>query len=585
MKRTGLLLSGCAAVCLLVQQVCAQNPPTAAGWPEVAPEARLWNTYPLDQVVHKAWVAPERQLQGLRIVAPIGGTGTAQVVATQRGGVKALAASVKAPEGWPADSVIVRFQTLADDKVPQWQWGPGQAMRRVKLPDGANERLPSYLPVLAEKAPAAPVVPIRVIARVPRDAKAGVATATLSISIDGRREDLAVDIECGPFVMPRPRDARVHVDIYQSPEAVARMYKVPLWSKEHWTLVEQSVRLIGEYPSHVLWVPLIAGKGNLASGAIQDHLQESMLRYNREGDDWKVDASRLETYLDMYAKHVGEPASLMCFAWGSSATDVHARRGTEGDLAKVSFPVTGFDGQPIIVKGFTPDAKALYAAAFTAVRKAVDRQKWKQECVHIGLAMDTIPSKFYVDFLKEPSGNAPWVKHAHDQQRDFYGVKVAYASTARSQADWDGPFYKNPRIVVDYPYDEGPSSGLLRCYSAVNTSLRGRMRGISGPLADFWTGTLWVGGQPTMMSYGQYIFYPGPKGAEHSTQSLILLEAAQAAEAAWRCAAAGDTTADAWLRWGAGSTTRGDWIGQERAMKPERLPDLQAALFKAANGK
>ena len=195
-----------------------------------------------------------------------------------------------------------------------------------------------------------------------------------------------------------------------------------------------------------------------------------------------------------------------------------------------------------------------------------------------------------MNFLKEPSGNAPWVKHAHDQSRDFYGIPVGYCATARGQADWDGTFFTNPRQIVNYPYGEGPNTGLIRLYATVPSQLNHRMHGMAAPLADFWTGALWIGGQPTMQNYGQYIFQPGKTGAEHAVPSLILAQAGQAAEAAYRLDKAGDPgkQAAALLGWSGGENNWGkrfDWAGQAASMKPERVADLELALFNAAAGK
>ena len=345
-----------------------------AAWPNVATGARLWNTHPLDQVTFRAWDGPAKAVGAVRIVAPIGGLGTGQLVATQGGGVKGLTVSVKPPAGWPADSVTARFQTLADERVKAWQWGPG-----------------SYLPLLTDTAPSNPVVPIRVVARVPRTAKPGDATATLSVSLGGKTQAVPVRIQVGAFTVPKPGAWLYHLDIYQSPEAVARQYGHALWSDPHWTSIEQSLRLIGDYGNHVAWVPLaiISDFGPMTT--------ETMMRFQRDGKGgWTADASRVDRYLELYAKHNGEPTSLCAFVWGGSRTDIWMaskyimKLGREPDPAieKVSFEVTGIDGTRIKVDQFSPDAKALYTCMFTALRASVTKRGWKQSCVNLGLAMD-----------------------------------------------------------------------------------------------------------------------------------------------------------------------------------------------------
>lgn len=536
-------------------------------WPAVAPVGHLWNTYPMDQVTYKPWTGEPAPLVPVRIVAPLGGIGTGQVVATQAGGVKSLRIAISPPAGWPAGSVTARFQALADDSTPQWKWGI------------------RYLPRLTDQAPANPIVPIRIIVQVPRTAAPGTVETALTVTLNGAKSVIPVRIEAGPFVIPQPGQWASRMDIYQSPDGVAQRYKVPLWSKEHWTLVDASLTLVGQYGSRVVWIPAV-------TNGINDCVRESMLRYQRNGNGWRVDASRMDAYLDLFAKRCGEPDSIVVYAWGTlaPATDVHALRGTEAGLANTVAVVTGTDGKPITVKGFTAERKALYKAAFDAVRASVTRRKWKQEAVRIGIAMDPVPSRFFVDFLKEPSGNAPWVKQAHDPAQDFHGVPVAYNATFRGSSGWDGPFWSNPRLIVHWPYDCGPSNGLGRLYGAVGWSFSKGMRGMACPMADFWNGYLWVGGQGTMNNYGQYIFQPGPRGAEHSLPSLVLLQAAQAGEAAFRIARAGGSEAADWIAF-SGSETSAKWgarwdiADQERVMRLDRAPDLEAALFKAAAGK
>lgn len=546
------------AILCLASPASAQ-PKSALTFPKVAPEPRLINTYPLDPVLFKSWDQPAAPLQPIRIVAPIGGVSTAQLLATQDGGVKNLTFKLTAPQGWPADTLTARFQTTTSEQLSQWRDG-------------------GFLPRLTDTNPAHPIVPIRLIARVPRDAKPGLHTGKIAVTLDGKTHDVTVNIEAGPFTIPDKGQWRSHFDIYQSPEVVARFYKTPLWSPEHWVKVEASLKLMADYPTHVLWVPL------KSSGL--DGLTESMVRYEKRNNTWHADASRVEKYFELYDRHLGEPKSIACFVWGGDRGDVHAIRGTQEQLANCSFKITTTDGKEQTINSFTPEAAAIFKAGFDAVRAAVTKRKWSQDSVHIGLAMDPIPSKFFVDFLKEPSNNASWVRHAHDQARNFAGVPVAYCATARNQADWDGPFYKNPRTIVAYSYGEGPMQGLARSYAAPGEAFSARLHGMAGPMADFWTGVLWIGGQPTMKMYGQYLFQPGPNGAEHSMFSLNMLHAAQAAEAAYQLSERGqDKPARDFINWSRNilyKSKRYDWPAHEKEFQAEKLQDLESALYQAA---
>ena len=80
---------------------------------------------------------------------------------------------------------------------------------------------------------------------VPSDTRAGKYRGTLTVSGSNFPSmNLQVEIEVLDRTLPKPKDWKFHLDLWQNPYAVARYYDVPLWSKEHFDAMRPLMKML-----------------------------------------------------------------------------------------------------------------------------------------------------------------------------------------------------------------------------------------------------------------------------------------------------------------------------------------------------
>jgi len=96
------------------------------------------------------------------------------------------------------------------------------------------------------RIPAGTARPVWLSVKIPADAKAGVYKGSVTVAAQGLEAvRVPVEAEVIDWRLPDPKDFRTFVACEENPYAVAKQYGVPLWSKEHWRLLEASFRELG----------------------------------------------------------------------------------------------------------------------------------------------------------------------------------------------------------------------------------------------------------------------------------------------------------------------------------------------------
>ena len=143
---------------------------------------------------------------------------------------------------------------------------------------------------------AAAIQPVIVKIHVPADAAPGDYSGTLSVSAAGATTmEVPVQLRVIDWKLPETKDYVTHMGIIESPESVAMKYSVPLWSEEHWKLMETFFKLMGELGGKQVVLPLIC-RTNFGNA-------ESLVRWIRDGDGYKFDFTNFDRYLDLAQKY------------------------------------------------------------------------------------------------------------------------------------------------------------------------------------------------------------------------------------------------------------------------------------------
>ncbi len=236
---------------------------------------------------------PLEKLEPVRIVGCRNGAFDGRImIASDKplSGVKARGGELRQKAGKgviPAANVRLLY-TIRDDKM---------TMRYPVPAGGFWDSLEAEPPATANVVPgggAAQSILLKV--SVPADAVPGDYTGTISVSADGlAATDVPVELKVVGWKLPDPKDFGTHMGIIQSPDSVALQYKVPLWSEEHWKLMEETFKLLGEIGNNYVTAPVIT-RTNFGN-------EQSMIRWVKTDTGYRYDFTIFDRYLDLAQKY------------------------------------------------------------------------------------------------------------------------------------------------------------------------------------------------------------------------------------------------------------------------------------------
>jgi hypothetical protein len=468
----------------------------------------------------------------VRLAVSRNGVGSGQVVVSDGEGLKDIRAALgplRGPGGatLPADAVQIRFATQH---------------ARVHFCDA----LMDAPPVLAR------TVPVWLIVRAPRDQAPGWYTASLALSANGRDFAVPVQVCVGGFTLPDSRDFASAVGLTHSPDNVARQYYVPMWSDEHFRLMEPSVGLLGQVGNDTIHVPIItSGVGGSGKSGFRFEWQP-MVRWVREGQGLRPDFTVLEKYLDLYTRHCAPPRGLSLYVWGSSSAKeladayenrrIPSRENTTYTPPRIQVwdPRTGAVTNQLAPPFGDPGDEEFWKPMLDGVRERVLKRGWSERIVMLGLGGDIRPGQKTCERLKLWAPYARWdfLSHFSGDPGPTDGKLIATGGMEIGMREYPGQWVltasqleakiQKPEEFLDLPtarwcHQEFSPPYLYRTLTATWGNL-GRMG------LDFWL----VGkGGPQNTSFFNHVnalTVPGPDGAIPTVQFQMLREAIQDAE-------------------------------------------------------
>jgi hypothetical protein len=357
---------------------------------------------------------------------------------------------------------------------------------------------------------------------VPAAAPAGEYAGQLTVEAEGGKSvAVPVALKVADFALPGTQDYRTWIDMIQSPDSLALEANVPLWSERHWELIAKSMDLMGQAGCRIVYVPLMVHT-NLGN-------EQSMVRWIKKGDAYEYDYSIVDKYLDTAEKHMGKPKMVVFQAWdiylidkeepipeadGENGWNTYlrnmrlARKALRGKGPGVTAldPATGKLDIAYPSPYADPNSKALWRAVFDALHKDLAKRGY-ESAMAMGLSSDVMPGKADVAFLKEVSGDLPWVTQSHggsgtgikapNVQYSSNGLegggRVGYATDVWDVKFNNNPFkdhlygWKLPYLIAQHDrfgYFNTFPPATLRCESEFN--ITGAQRGVGRIGADFW---------------------------------------------------------------------------------------------------
>lgn len=373
---------------------------------------------------------PFRDGEPLRIAGTRNGAFTGVVMVRSPKAITEIAVTppdLKAGNGAatiPVAAWQVRYAVAGDPPVPEAE---------TRYPKGST-----YLGVLAPAAPvpvavpeggAGVTLPVWLTVTVPADAAAGDYRGAAALRVNGGEAvSVPVHLSVADWTLPDPKDFTAFAGIMEGPESVALQYQVPLWSEQHWALVETIFRHLGTAGVKSVFIPVI-GQTNLGN-------EFSMVRWIRQADGtYAHDFSVVDRYLDLTVKYLGK-VPVVCFYVWTPAHGGRAGWGKPSEAPKNESPMhfTLLDratGRMTDAEGpdwGTPESVPFWRPVFEGLRQRL-KQRGLEHSMALGMVSDYSPSQLAVKDLATVAPEARWVTHAHGLYLTFAGQPAAVAST------------------------------------------------------------------------------------------------------------------------------------------------------------
>ncbi|MBR5523446.1 MAG: DUF4091 domain-containing protein [Akkermansia sp.] len=147
---------------------------------------------------------------------------------------------------------------------------------------------------------------------IPQDAAPGVYKGSVSISAQGcepATHDIELRVE--DATLPGPKDWRIHLDLWQHPQAVARWHDVEPWSAEHFALLRPIMKRLAEAGQKCITCTVLDEAWN---GQTYDTFP-SMVRWIRGKDGhMRYDYSVLDAWVSFMHDEIGIREQISCYS-------------------------------------------------------------------------------------------------------------------------------------------------------------------------------------------------------------------------------------------------------------------------------
>ncbi|NDV58270.1 DUF4091 domain-containing protein [Bacteroides sp. 519] len=152
--------------------------------------------------------------------------------------------------------------------------------------------------------------PVWVNVWLPQDAVTGKYKGTLTVTADGISPmNLQMEIEVLNHTLPQPKDWAFHLDLWQSPYAVARMYNVTLWSKEHFDIMRPLFKQLANAGQKVITATIMNKPWNQQT---EDAFESMVMKKKNLDGSWEYDYTVFDTWVE-FMMSVGIDKQINCF--------------------------------------------------------------------------------------------------------------------------------------------------------------------------------------------------------------------------------------------------------------------------------
>jgi hypothetical protein len=504
---------------------------------------QVWNQDTFMRVKPREFGDPCEPLRPIRLTGARNSAFSGAVVvgapATLRG-VKAVAGDLTGPGTIPAAGIQVRYGVSDKDTGLAYD---------ILQPDPPAE--------VAPEKNAGALLPVWVTVAVPADARPGEYKGKLTVTAEGAAAPIEVPVALRvvDWRVPDSKEFVSHIGLTESPETLAMQYKVPLWSPEHWALVDKAFAMMGQVGADDVFLTLLrrTHHGN----------EHGMIRWVRQpGGALKPDLSIAEKYLDTAIKHLGKVPVVCVYCWepytGSSYLGGKASAG-KGLPYSIYDPATnGWEGAEGPAWG-SPEVRPFLQPVFDGLREML-KKRGLENALLVGVAGDNRPNKDAVEDLRAVAPEAKWMVQSHARADSLHGQPVGYLAEVWNCPSPPNPAekheygWKNPQLRMAFPRYNAFTLLMTGCTLAqyrvaCESASTSGIRGFGRVGADFWNvlqaaNKTYGSGHNLIARYpesdwGQlylgnstpYLLAPGPQGPIATARFEMIREGARDLEA------------------------------------------------------
>jgi hypothetical protein len=414
---------------------------------------QVWNANLLEEVTDVDYGDPHDAVVPVEIVGTRGGYFSGQVVVSSDREIRGLSASVtelvaEAGSGkLSREHLSIYYPALSEKSLyvnPRYPFSSGHKGLQVGIgemlvADACLSNPPESVPVRVKKRIASgypyiwgAVQPIWLVVEVPKEVNSGIYSGVIKIKAEGMNEvSVPVRVKVCEWQLPPRKEFGTFIDLIQSPDHLARHYKVMLWSEKHWQLIERTFSLMSMAGNKTVYVPAI----------IPTHFgnTETMIRWVKGKDGtFTYDFSVMERYLDTAMRYFGKPRVVCVYVWDVYlGGEVHRMTGGMGphaqkyreDMVGVSVVEPGSGRIETMEIPAYGEKGELYWIPFGKALIEFMEKKGLRDVLMIGMASDIRPTKAQVEFWQKVLPGVPWVAQGHDRADQIHGVPVGYSAS------------------------------------------------------------------------------------------------------------------------------------------------------------
>jgi len=192
--------------------------------------------------------------------------------------------------------------------------------------------------------------PLWITIDVPADAAPGMYSSTMQLIAQGvDTREFSFQLEVLPQLLPPPSEWEFHLDLWQHPLAIAKIYQLELWSPEHWEVLRPYAKMLADAGQKVITASIIEKPW----GTQTEWGFESMVQWTKKADgNWTFDYSLFDRYVQ-FMMDMGVDRQINCYSlipWTNKLVYFN-ETAAQNDTVEIEA------GSPAFIKMWTPFLK------------------------------------------------------------------------------------------------------------------------------------------------------------------------------------------------------------------------------------